>query len=456
MKVWYFGKRAISFITKDIFILEVGIMSKLWNSFKRHPLIKQLMELKGNPKVCILIEPLWGIPFNLIAPFTTVYMYALGVKDREIGLLLSITMVAQVLFSFAGGIITDKLGRRFTTNIGDFVGWSLACFVWAISQNFWFFLVAMLFNCSEQINQTAWYCLLVEDAEKKDIVGIHTWVSIAGLLAVFFAPISGALIGRFSMVPVVRCLYLIFAITMLIKVYVTVRYTNETTQGKKRIEECRTISIKDMVRDYKNVVPLIKESRCTLQTLGIMTLFQITNLINTNFMSLYMNQNLLIPEQYLAYFPILRALVMLVFLFIIQNLLERLRMKAPMSAGLLIYIVSQFLIIMQPPSHIIGVVIYTLLEAVACGLFMPRKEAMLSLSVNPFERARIVSLMTTAMLLFTSPFGYLAGYLSSIDRRLPFVLNIALYLIMIVIVARFEEPVFGDSMDEDSSLSTSC
>ena len=111
---------------------------------------------------------------------------------------------------------------------------------------------------------------------------------------------------------------------------------------------------------------------------------------------------------------------------------------------------------MQPPSHIIGVVIYTLLEAVACGLFMPRKEAMLSLSVNPFERARIVSLMTTAMLLFTSPFGYLAGYLSSIDRRLPFVLNIALYLIMIVIVARFEEPVFGDSMDEDSSLSTSC
>lgn len=423
-------------------------MSKLLHSFREHPLIKQLMELKGNPKVCILIEPLWGIPYNLIAPFITVYMYALGVKDREIGLLLSITMVAQVLFSFAGGIITDKLGRRFTTNIGDFIGWSLACLVWAVSQNFWFFLVAMLLNCCEQVNQTAWYCLLVEDAKKKDIVGIHTWVSIAGLLTVFFAPISGVLIRRFSMVSVVRCLYLIFAITMLIKVHATVRYTNETTQGKKRIEECRTVSIKDMVRDYKNVVPFIKESRCTLQTLGIMTLFQITNLINTNFMSLYMNQNLLIQEQYLAYFPILRALVMLVFLFIIQNLLEWLRMKVPMSAGLLIYIVSQILIILQPPSHIIGVVIYTLLEAVACGLFMPRKEAMLSLSVNPLERARIVSLMTTFMLLFTSPFGYLAGYLSSIDRRLPFVLNIVLYLIMIFIVVRFEEPVLEDALDE--------
>ena len=284
-------------------------MSKLLQDFKGHPLIKQLIGLEGNPKVCVLIEPLWGIPYNLIAPFVTVYMYALGVKDREIGLLLSIAMVAQVFFSFAGGIITDKLGRRLTTNIGDFVGWSMACLVWAVSKNFWFFLIAMLLNCSEQINQTAWYCLLVEDAEKKDIVGIHTWVTIAGLLSVFFAPISGLLIGRFSMVPVVRVLYMTFAITMLIKVYITVKYTKETRQGKKRMEECRTVSIKNMIREYKNVIPFITGSRCTLQTLGVMTLFQITNLVNGNFMSLYINQNLLISEQYLAYFPILWALV---------------------------------------------------------------------------------------------------------------------------------------------------
>lgn len=424
-------------------------MSGLSHNFKEHPLIRQLRELKGNPKVCILIEPLWGIPYNLISPFITVYMYALGIKDREIGLLLSITMVAQVFFSFAGGIITDKLGRRFTTNIGDFVGWSMACLIWAISQNFWFFLIAMLLNCSEQINQTAWYCLLVEDAEKKDIVGIHTWVTIAGLLAVFFAPISGVLIGRFSMVPVVRVLYMTFAITMLIKVYITVKYTQETRQGKKRMEECRTVSIKTMIWEYKTVIPFITRNPYTLQTLGVMILFQITNLINTNFMSLYINQNLLIPEQYLAYFPILRALVMLVFFFIIQNLLDQLRMKIPMSAGLVIYIMSQFLIILQPPSKIIGVVFYTLLEAIACGLFVPRKEAMLSLSVNPLERARIVSLITTIMILFTSPFGYLAGFLSSVNRRLPFVLNIFLYLIIILIIARFKEPVLEDGMADD-------
>lgn len=419
-------------------------MSTLVNRFKAHPLMELLVNLKGNPKVCILIEPLWGIPYNLIAPFITVYMYAMGVHDREIGLLLSISMVAQVFFSFMGGIITDKLGRRFTTNIGDMIGWSLACFVWAISQNFYFFLVAMLLNCSEQINQTAWYCLLVEDAEKKDILGIHTWVTIAGLLAVFVAPISGLLISRYTMVPVVRVLYLCFSLLMLLKTYITVKYTTETKQGKLRMQESKSVPVMSMIREYKGIIPLITKNRSTLQTLAIMVLFQITSLINTTFMSLYINQNLLISEHYLAYFPILRAIVMLIFLFAIQHLLDRFKMKAQMAFGLFIYVASNLLIILLPPYHIGGVMFYTFLEAVAFGLFMPRKEAMLSLSVNPKERARITSLLTSIMILFTSPFGYLSGLLSSLDRRLPFMFNIVLYIAMIFVVARFKEPVFDN------------
>ena len=121
------------------------------------------------------MEPLWGIPYNLIAPFATLYMYTLGITDVQIGLILSVAMVVQFFFSFFGGILTDKLGRKATTMLGDFFGWCVACLVWAISDNFWLFLIAVIFNSFEQINQTAWYCLLIEDAEPKDLVGIYTW-----------------------------------------------------------------------------------------------------------------------------------------------------------------------------------------------------------------------------------------------------------------------------------------
>ena len=220
-------------------------------SLLNHPLLQLLKHNKGNPRTLILMEPLWGIPYNLITPFATLYMYSQGVTDVQIGLILSIAMVVQVLFSFFGGILTDKLGRKFTTMMGDFFGWSVACLIWSISNNFWLFLIAMLFNCFEQINQTAWYCLLIEDAEPKDLLGIYTWVNIGGLIAIFFAPISGLLINSFTVIPVIRVLYLVFSVNMLIKVAVTFRYCKETRQGKIRMAETKDTSLLHMLYEYK-------------------------------------------------------------------------------------------------------------------------------------------------------------------------------------------------------------
>lgn len=42
-----------------------------------HPLFQTLRELKGNPRVTVLTEPVFGIPYNLFAPFLSVYMLAL-------------------------------------------------------------------------------------------------------------------------------------------------------------------------------------------------------------------------------------------------------------------------------------------------------------------------------------------------------------------------------------------
>ena len=47
--------------------------------------------------------------------------------------------------------------------------------------------------------------------------------------------------------------------------------------------------------------------------------------------------------------------------------------------------------------------------------------------VDPKERARIMAIVYVMMILATSPFGWIAGQLSQLDRNLPFVLSIALY-----------------------------
>src|SRR5512138_2331411 len=99
----------------------------------KHPLVRTLLSLRGNPKSCVLTEPLWGIPYNLYAPYVSVYMLNLGLKDSQIGLLVSIGLAVQIVSALMGGAITDKLGRRKTTAIFDFFSWSVPMVIWAIA-----------------------------------------------------------------------------------------------------------------------------------------------------------------------------------------------------------------------------------------------------------------------------------------------------------------------------------
>ncbi len=412
-------------------------------TLKKHPLIELLKNNKGNPKTLILMEPLWGIPYNLIAPFATLYMYTQGITDVQIGLILSVSMFVQVLFSFMGGVITDKLGRKVTTMMGDFFGWSVACLIWAISNNFWLFLIAVLLNSFEQINQTAWFCLLIEDADSKDLLGIYTWVNIGGLVAIFFAPISGLLINSFSVVPVVRVLYLVFCVNMLIKVIITFRHCDETRQGKIRMTETKDTSILQMVYEYKDLIPKVLKDKEIMKVLIVSVILHITNLINTNFFSLYVTQRLVIEDRYLAFFPILNAAVMLIFMVGIQHRLEFVKFRIPMWIGLVLYAACSILLIVTPIGSMPFIIIYVFVVAVASALVMPRKDTLLQLTINPKERARINALIMAFTIAFASPFGYFAGWLSSIDRRLPFVFTFIIFIVAIIIVGRIRDPEFA-------------
>lgn len=405
-----------------------------------HPLVEVLKRNKGNPRTLILIEPLWGIPFQLIAPFTTLYMYAQGITDVEIGLIASIAMVVQVFFSFFGGILSDRLGRKFTTMMGDFFGWAVACFIWAISHNFWLFLLAVLFNSFENINQTAWYCLLIEDAEPKDLVSLYTWVNIGGLVAVFFAPLSGLFIHSFTVVPVVRVLYLVFSINMVLKTLFTYKYCTETRQGRIRMAETKGVSPVRMLADYKSLVPKVLKNREIMKVVAVSVILYITNIVNTNFFSLYVTQRLGLSDSYLAFFPILNAAVMLFFMVVVQHRLDAVKFKTPLWSGLILHAAATALLIFAPKGSLASMIVYVFVGAVAGALIAPRKDALLQLNINPQERARINALIMASTIAFSSPFGYFAGWLTSIDRRLPFVFTFLLFVTAMAIVSRIKEP----------------
>jgi MFS family permease len=111
-----------------------------------HSLITTLKSLRGNPRGVVFTEPIWGIPYNLYAPYVSIYMLALGLTDKQIGLTVSISWGFQIIMALLSGVVTDKLGRRLTTLIFDIASWSIPALISALAQNYWYFLAAAVIN----------------------------------------------------------------------------------------------------------------------------------------------------------------------------------------------------------------------------------------------------------------------------------------------------------------------
>ena len=405
-----------------------------------------LFSLKGNARSCLLTEPLWGIPFNLYAPFITVYMYLLGVLDVQIGIIFAVGRLVQMIFAIVGGIVTDKFGRRLTTLIFDILSWSVPALIWAFSQNFWWFLAATIVNGMWHVTAVSWECLWVDDTEESKIGPIFNWIYVAGLLAVFFAPISGYFVQIYGVVPVVRVLYLITFVMMTSKFIILYFYSTETERGKERMEATKKASMFQMLLGYKEVFNTIFKSKSMVQALMLQGLLGIVFLTTSTFFAIYVTQNLGIPDEFLAYFPILRAIIMLVFLLVIQSWLSKYNTKNMMLLGLAIYIVAMAWILAAPYGNWLWIAVYVVMDACAAALLLPRLDTMVTNAITPEERARIRSLFNMLILAVSSPFALISGVLSDMDRRLPFVLNLVLFLLMVVVI------VFGHSRGKNKHV----
>jgi MFS family permease len=396
---------------------------------KNHALVTVLKNLKGNARGCVYTEPLWGIPYNLYGPYVSIFMVALGLSDKQIGSIVSISFGFQIVMALLGGVITDKLGRRRTTLVFDILSWSVPALISALAQNYWYFLAAGICNSVWRVTHVSWSCLLVEDTDETILVDVFTWIYIANLLVGFIAPLAGIIIGIFSLVPTMRGLYLFAAVMFTVKAFITYWMTEETTQGKVRMHETRNQSSYGVLKEYKGVFRALLYSPQTLYTAGIMLVLSITGLISGNFWAILVTEKLHIPVQNLAIFPFVRSAIMLIFFFVVMPRINKMHFKVPVLIGFLVFVVSQVVLISAPNRSMSVLLINTFLEVCSLACVGPFVDKMTVITVDPKERARIQSILSVGVIIFSSPFGWIAGTLSGFNKDLPFILNIVLFAI---------------------------
>ncbi len=398
-------------------------------------LIHSLKKLRGNARGCVLTEPLWGIPFYLYAPYASIYMLAFGLTDSELGLLASIGTALQVITTLLSGAVTDKLGRKRTTLIFDLLSWSIPALLLAFAQNFTYFLLATVINSVWRIVHTSWSCLLVEDTDPELLVDVFAWITIAGLVAALVTPVTGALIARFGLVPTIRGVYILAAVMMASKALATNAMVTETRQGLIRMRETAHQSLFAVLRELPEVARHIVRRPVTIYTGLLMTLMSIYWVIQKTFWSVVVVETLEIPAERLASYTMVRSITMMLVFFFLMPRLQSLARRSPTGdhllfvGGSLIFGLSQLLLVLTPAGATWFLILVTVLEGVGLPLTRTVLDKLTVTTVDAAERARISALLSVMMLLVTSPFGWIAGRLSTLDRRYPFVLAVGIFAV---------------------------
>jgi len=81
----------------------------------RANIFKTFKTLKGNTRISVIFEPMFGIPFALFNFYLSLYMKSQGIGNKQIGYLIAINFIFSAVFSLFGGVISDHLGRKKAT-----------------------------------------------------------------------------------------------------------------------------------------------------------------------------------------------------------------------------------------------------------------------------------------------------------------------------------------------------
>ncbi len=390
--------------------------------------------LRGNAKGMLVTEPMWGVPFNLYTAYASIYMLALGCNDTQVGLIASVGMVFQMFFSLISGYLTDRLGRRKTTLIFDLIGWTIPILIWALAQNFYYFLVAAIINSSYRIVHTSWSCLFVEDTDPGQRVHVYTWIYVAGILAGFFAPLAGLLVKHLTLVPAVRILYFFAFASMTSMFFLRNRLVRETRIGLEKMREARAFRLGETLRDYRRIGgELLKNPRLLLAFM-LLILNNIHLTIRRTFLSIVLTKGLGFPKETIAIFPAVYSVAMLLVFVFIMPTLGKFKPSRPLLAGLVFSFAGYLVLVLCPGASFPLIILMSVLTAVGTAIVFPFVESVIANSIADSDRAKVIAILHVFLFAAVAPFGYVGGLLSSVSEKLPFVLILAQLAISALLV----------------------
>lgn len=395
--------------------------------------------LKGNTRISVLCEPLWGIPFNLFNFYLSLYMIELGVTDKQLGYIISLGYLSGTVLSLISGSITDRLGRKKTTFIFDFIGWPLAIVVYLISNSFFLFALATVLNNFNKIVGVSWNLMVIEDADNEQRISAFNLLNIINMASGIIIPVAGVLVKACGLVTAERIFLAFAAISMTVMIVVRNHFYRETGIGRKILDERKINAVKF---NFKNIIPIksaaiFKGNAKAIVAATVYILFFIyipLGTFNSLYFAPFMKEAMNLGESSISVLGgIYSGVMFFVFVFIIPSI-SGVNDTRNMQIGLAIQAVSLLLLILLPAGNLTAVILCIGAYAAGFGIFRPFLDTMLAEVMEGEERAGVYALINTVTCIATALIGIFSGGIFLLNARLLYVISIFILIACVILL----------------------
>ncbi|MBP2112474.1 MFS transporter [Paenibacillus silagei] len=390
--------------------------------------------LEGNSRGCLTFEPFFLIPYSMFSTYATLYMYELGLTELNIGWITTIGLLVQVFSSLLSGYLTDRLGRKRAILYFDLLSWSLATLLWAFSQNLWFFAAAAVINGFQRVPHIAFYCLIVEDTRPSDRTYVFTLLQIIGVIGGLFAPLGGLLVHQYGMVTGMRIMYVLAFLFMTFQFVGRHLTTRETEAGIRKRQETRELGLRESMIEYGGAFRDLGAERNLLLIFGVYILFNFQATLKSTYLYLYLADYIQLDSGILSMFPAVSSVIMLLTLWLLMPRIPDQSESRAMMAGFGLSALSNAMLVLYPSASFVWIGLSTILAAVGLMISSPYLEAAVQNAIDDEKRAKVFSMLSVLILVFTAPAGIIGGWAYKLDPRIPLWLVTAAFVASYVLL----------------------
>ncbi|MGE5559193.1 MAG: MFS transporter [Bacillota bacterium] len=404
-------------------------------------LFRSFHALKGNARIAVLFQPLWGLPYFLYKFYLSLYMMSQGVTKREIGYLISLGFIFGALFSFFSGIVTDAWGRRMTTLIFDMISWPGAVLFYLIGGSYWIFVLATLINSTVRIVSVSWNLMIVEDADRRQQVGAFNWLNIINISTGVLTPLAGLLVLHLGIIRAEKILLVFAAVSMSVMIIARHHYFRETKIGLEILKEHREKGKALWRRNlYRPALDAYKGKPDVKMASWLLVLFNAylpVGTFNSLYFAPYLTEVLKLDKSAISFLGGVLSLMMLLVFSLVMPVLSKRNHIPIMVWGILLQILSLTMMVFIPRGHFLLAVVSVAVFATGYAVTKPFIDTFLADVTSGRERAGVFALNNTITMITSAVFGFVSGYLYDICQPLIYIASIAILLVCICILTRF-------------------